>query len=511
MSAPGHLSSAGARLFMPSETIVTFDIGTSACKVCLWDARGTLLASSDQAYPIHHPQPDWAEQDSEDWWRASVTAAGRCLVGHDPARVAVVGLSSQREGVVPMGRDGRPLARCIIWMDRRCRDQAARLGQEFGSSFLHRHTGLSPDPNYTACKLLWAREYQPDLIDRTAAFLQPRDYLYYRLTGQLVTDYTLASRTMMLDLRRQTWWPDIFQRIGVRQDQFPPIFRSTDAPYRLSRSAAEALGVPEGIPVSLGAGDRACEGVGIGLFGQRMIDSVGTASNICMAIDQLPEDLGRVPCSVHAAPGRWLLELGITTSGSLLRWFRELLGLPPGDLHALEQEAAKSPWGGRNLLVFPCFMGARSVRWDADARGVVLGLGLGHTRGDIARAMMEGVGFETRSCLEGLRAIGVEPSEVVAMGGGARSDLWVRIKADILGLPVLRPRYTETASIGAALLAARSVDLIDDLDTTARKWNPIQETVAPDPEAAEFYRGRCALYEDMYGALQPLFPRLHTS
>ena len=492
------------------ETILTFDIGTSACKVCLWDTRGTLLASSEGAYPIHHPQPDWAEQDPEDWWRAGVAAAGRCLSGHNPTQVAVAGLSSQREGVVPMGRDGVPLGRCIIWMDRRCRDQAARLAQEFGSSFLHRHTGLSPDPNYTACKLLWVREHRPDLLDQTATFLQPRDYVYYRLTGQLVTDYTLASRTMMLDLRRQIWWPDIFRRIGVRQDQFPPVFRSTDAPYRLSQAAGKALGLPEGIPVSLGAGDRACESVGIGLFGQRMIDSVGTASNICMAIDHLPDDLGRVPCSVHAAPGRWLLELGITTSGSLLRWFRELLNLPPEELRTLEQEAAQSPPGGRNLLVFPCFMGARSVRWDADARGVVLGLSLGHKRGDVARAMMEGVGYETLSCLEGLRAIGIDPSEVVAMGGGARSDLWVRIKADILALPVLRPRHTETASIGAALLAARSVGLIDDLDTTARKWNAIEETIAPDPEAAQFYRRRRALYEEMYRALQPLFPRLHT-
>jgi xylulokinase len=477
--------------------------------VCLWDTRGTLLSSGDEAYPIHHPQPDWAEQDPEDWWRAAVAAAGRCLAGQDPRRIAVLGLSSQREGVVPLGRDGTPLGRCIIWMDRRCRDEAALLTQEFGSSFLHHHTGLSPDPNYTACKLLWIREHRPDLIDRTATFLQPRDYIYYRLTGELVTDYTLASRTMMLDLRRHAWRAEIFSRIGVRQDQFPRIHRSTEAPYRLSRSAAGSLGLPAGIPVSLGAGDRACEAVGIGLFGRRMIDSVGTASNICMATDRLPEDLGRVSCSVHAIPGRWLFELGITTSGSLMRWFRELVGLSPAEMATLERDAGESPRGARNLLVFPCFMGARSVRWNADARGLVLGLSLGHARGDIGRAMMEGVGYETRSCLDGLRAIGMEPGEVIAMGGGARSDLWVRIKADILALPVLRPRHVETASIGAALLAARSVDLIDDVDVIARQWNPIEETVAPDPESVRFYEGRRALYEDVYAALLPLFPRLH--
>jgi xylulokinase len=180
------------------DAILTFDLGTSACKVCLWDGRGTLLASAEEAYPIHHPEPSWAEQDPADWWRACLAAGRRCLEGQNPAQIRVIGLSSQREGVVPLGRDGDPLAHCIIWMDRRSRDQAIRLGEEFGVSFLHHHTGLAPDPNYTACKLLWLREHQPDILDRAKAFLQPRDYLYYRLTGALVTDYTLASRTMML-------------------------------------------------------------------------------------------------------------------------------------------------------------------------------------------------------------------------------------------------------------------------------------------------------------------------
>ncbi|MBI2163477.1 MAG: xylulokinase [candidate division NC10 bacterium] len=494
---------------MLPETILTFDIGTSACKVCLWDARGTLLASADEAYPTHHPQPDWAEQHPEDWWRAAVAAAKRCLATGDPGRIAVLGLSSQREGVVLMGRDGRPLAPCIIWMDRRCRDQAVRLGEEFGVPFLHHHTGLPPDPNYTACKLLWLREHQPELLDRAARFFQTRDYVYHRLTGAEVTDYTLASRTMMFDLRRHAWWPDIFRRVGVRPDQFPPIHRSDEAPYRLSRPAAEALGLPDGIPVSLGAGDRACEGVGGGVFGHRVMDSTGTASNISMTIDRLPENLGRAPCSIHATPGRWLLELGITTSASVMRWFRELLDLPPEGVATLEHEAAASPRGARNLLAAPFFMGARSVRWNPDARGLILGLSLGHTRGDIARAIMEGVGYEARACLEGLRSLALGPGEVVAMGGAARSDLWILIKADILAVPILRPRYTEAASLGAALLAARSVDLIDDLDATAREWNPIQQTIAPDPEAVEFYAGRRALYEDVYRALTPLFPRLH--
>ncbi len=494
---------------MLQPTILTFDLGTSACKVCLWDLQGNLLASADEGYPIHHPRPDWAEQDPADWWRAAVAAGRRCLTGRIVSGLAAIGLSSQREGVVPLDAAGLPLGRCVIWMDRRCRDQAVRLGEEFGIPFLHHHTGLAPDPNYTACKLLWFREHQPELLERAARFLQPRDFLYYRLTGVPVTDYTLASRTMMFDLRRERWWPDIFRRVGIREEQFPPLHRSVEAPYRLSGEAAAALGLPAGIPVALGGGDRACEAVGAGLSGGRAVDSTGTATQISMVTDHLPENLGRVPCGIHAIPGRFLFELGITTTASAMRWLRELTGLSPEEMPLLEREAAASPRGARGLIMFPFLMGARSVRWNPDARGLLLGLSLGHTRGDIARALMEGVGYEAGVCVEGLHAVGLAPTEVVVIGGGARSDLWVRIKADILGIPLLRPRHTEAASLGAALLAARAVGLIDNPEASAREWNPVSEAVAPDPDAVRFYEGRRLLFEDAYRALVPVFPRLH--
>jgi xylulokinase len=494
---------------MPTETILTFDLGTTGCKVCLWDTGGSLLASADRGYPIHHPEPDWAEQDSEDWWQAAVTAGRQCLAGQDASRIAAIGLSSQREGVVPIGRDGQPLSRCIIWMDRRCREQSARLGDEFGESFLHHHTGVAPDPNYTACKLLWTREHQPDLLDQTAVFLQPRDFLYYRMTGRPATDYTLASRTMMIDLRAERWWPEMFARVGVRPDQFPPLHRSTEAPFSVAAEAAVALGIPSGIPVALGGGDRSCEGVGAGLSGDRASDSTGTATQVSMVTDRLPENLGRVPCGIHAVPGRYLFELGVTTTASAMRWLRELFGLSQEDMALLEREAAQSPPGARNLVMQPFLMGARSTRWNPDARGMLLGLSLGHTRGDIARALMEGVGYEVGSCLDGLRDIGNHAGELVVIGGGARSDLWAQIKADILGMPVSRLRYTEAASLGAAILAAVAVGLVSDPVAAARAWNPPIRTFTPNPEATRIYRDRRQLFDDLYTALLPIYPRLH--
>jgi xylulokinase len=221
-----------------------------------------------------------------------------------------------------------------------------------------------------------------------------------------------------------------------------------------------------------------------------------------MVADRLPENLGRVPCGIHAIPGRYLFELGVTTTASAMRWFRELIGLAQEDMAALEREAAASPPGARNLIMQPFLMGARSTRWNPDARGLLLGLSLGHTRGDIARALMEGVGYEVGTCLDGLRDMGIAPDELAVIGGGAKSDLWAQIKADILGMPVYRPLYTEAASLGAAVLAATAVGLVTDPAAAARAWNPSVHTFLPNLEAARMYKDRRALFDDMRAVLK---------
>jgi xylulokinase len=246
----------------------------------------------------------------------------------------------------------------------------------------------------------------------------------------------------------------------------------------------------------------------VGLSGRRVSDSTGTATQVSMVTARLPENLGRVPCGIHAIPDRYLFELGVTTTASAMRWFRELIGLSQDDVAVLEREAAASPPGARNLIMQPFLMGARSTRWNPDARGLLFGLSLGHTRGDIARALMEGVGYEVGTCLDGLRDIGMAPGELVVIGGGARSDLWTQIKADILGVPVHRPRYTEAASLGAAVLAASAVGLVTDPEATARAWNPPVETFTPNADTTRIYRDRRTLFDDVYAALRPLYPRL---
>lgn len=489
-----------------AERILTFDLGTSACKVVLWDPGGTPLAVADEPIPTHYPQPDWAEQDPADWWRAAVTAARRCLAGQAIGNIVGIGLTSQRESIVPVDHTGRTLFPCILWMDRRSRDQSARLADGFGAEAIHQRTGVIPDPTFTATKLLWLREHEPDALTRARVLLQPRDYLYYRLTGEPATDLSLASRTMCFDIRAHRWWEEMLEAVGARADQFPPVFMAVEAPFPLGPDAATALGLPSGIPVALGGGDRPCEAVGGGVAGARAMDGTGTATSVSMTLPGVPERLHpAVPCSLHVIPGCALLETGISTTGSILRWFHDLLDPRGADYGGLAEEAAKLPPGAGGLLALPFFMGARSVRLNPDARGVLLGLTLGHGRGHIVRAIMEGVAFEMRACLRALARMGQAPTEIIALGGGARFDGWNRIKASVLGAPVVRPRHVEAASLGAMLVAARAVGLVEDLIQTARAVNPIDRTYDPDPMEAAAYAALAPLYEEAYDRLAPLF------
>ena len=256
-----------------------------------------MAAQAAAEYPTLHPQPGWAEQAPEAWWDA-VARSGRQLPPDLRRGVAAVGLSSHRGGVVPMDGAGRPLGPCIIWMDRRSAAETDALVSAFGRERLHRVTGLVPDTEFTASKLLWLRAHTPDLFRAARLYLQPRDYLYFRLTGAPATDYTLASRTMLFDLDRRGWWEEGCAFVGVTPAVFPPVFPSTAAPHRVGRWAAEALGIPAGVPVSLGAGDRQCEVLGSGAGDGWVMVSTGTTTNVSAAAPERPaRGDPRVMCS----------------------------------------------------------------------------------------------------------------------------------------------------------------------------------------------------------------------
>jgi len=490
-----------------TEAILTLDLGTTACKAVVFDPTGKVLGEGQHEYPTYHPQPGAAEQDPADWWNAVVTAGRAALAAAAGVRIIAVGLSSQRETVVPVDEQGTPLRRALTWMDRRSQPQAAALAAKLGVAAVHARTGMLPEATFTATKLRYLCENEPDTLRKAAWLLQPKDYLIMRLTGQPAIDPSLASRTLLWAVS-DGWLDDMIEWAGIRKEQLPPVVPSGGVAGVVTEAAAAELGVPAGIPVACGAGDRCCEALGAAVCpdGRGMI-STGTATNVSGALDKLPPTL--VPGILYtraAVPGQWLAEQGIATGGSVLKWLRD--SLRHKDYTELGQMAAASPAGANGLVLLPFFMGARATRWNPLAKGTWLGLTLGHTQGDMARSVMEAVACEVRACVDVLNRAGQNPAELVMLGGGANSPVWCQIKADVTNRPIVVPRVTGAACLGAMFLGGQAAGLWADPVAAAREANPVVGRYDPVATTARYYERHFALYNKLYTAVTPLYEDL---
>ena len=497
--------------------ILTFDLGTTACKTTLFNLKGEVVAQAEKEYPLYHPEPMWAEQEADDWWDAAVETA-RQVLSQGNYEIVGIGLSSQRETMVPVGKDGRPLSRAIVWMDRRAHKEGEEMARQVGRENLHQRTGMIPDSTFSATKLFWWHRNMPEIIKEAVTFLQPKEYLAYRLTGVAATEPSLASRTMLYDIRQGTWCEDLVAMVGLRVEQLPRLVASTDVVGKLTDEAAAVFGLPSGVPVVAGGGDRQCEALGAGISGKLAMESTGTTSNLSFATTALPDKLDpRVVSSCHTLPGQWLIEQGLTTTGSILRWYRDNfegheriaandLGVSTYELNS--SQAAQAKAGANKLLLLPFFMGSKATRWNPDARGAIFGLTLDHGRKELARAVMEGVAFELRACLDVLRGMNMLPERIVLMGGGSKGKLWNQIKANVTGFSVGLPKQTEAASLGAFILAGAGIGLFSDPAATSLSLNPVVSHFEVDPKEKAIYDGLYPLYNKLYEVTEEITHQL---
>lgn len=488
------------------KAILTYDLGTTGLKTALFDpADGRLLALAEREIPVHRPSPTWAEQRSEHWWEA-VLSTTHAVLAAAPAgyQVAGIGLSSQRETVVPVDEAGEPLGPAVLWMDRRALAEAGDLALLLGAAEIHQVTGMVAEPTFTAPKLLWLKDNQRDVYRQARWFLCPKDFLGMRLTGAPFLDPSMASRTALYDTRRRAWWPAALEALDLSPERLAPVVPSAAPGGYLSEAAASALGLPAGIPVAAGGGDRCCEALGAAVGGGRVMESTGTATNLSAVAERLGDRLPEgILVTAHVVDG-WLLEQGISTGGSVLKWLRDsVTGLPYAELDRL---AASSRPGAGGLLLLPFFLGARATRWHPEARGVLFGLTLGHEKGDLARAVMEGVACEVRACLDVLAREGIPASELVSLGGGAASPLWRQIKADVTGRPVAALQTTHAASFGAMLLGAAAAGLISDPLAAARRMTLV--AAQAEPRHPAFYSQLYNLYNQLYRSVEGLYGEL---
>jgi xylulokinase len=459
--------------------LVGLDIGTTSAKAVAISRRGEVVASAERGYPLSTPQPGWAEQDPEDWWRASQAALGDLAV--EPASI---GFSGQMHGLVVLDEHDRVLRPAILWNDQRTAAECAQIEELIGLERLIELTGNRALTGFTAPKLLWLRHHEPEIFARIRRVLLPKDYVRLRLTGKHAIDAADASGTLLFDVRGRRWSAEVLDALELPAAWLPPVRESTEI---------------------AGAGDQAAGALGVGIHRPGLLSVVLGTSGVVFAVlpAYRPDPEARVHVFCHAVPDTWhAMGVMLSAAGSL-GWLREVLAGAGYD--ELLQAAAAAPPGVEDLLFAPYLAGERTPHADPHARGAFVGLSLRHDRGAVVRSVLEGVAYGLRDSLELLRALGVEAEVGRVSGGGARSELWRRIVASILGVPLERTAGAdEGAAFGAAMLSGVTTGVFADAAEAVAACVRVTDRIEPEPSWAATYDRGYARFRALYPALRPL-------
>jgi xylulokinase len=474
--------------------LIGLDVGTTAVKALAVAEDGAILRRSEVSYPLSVPRPGWSEQDPEDWWRATEQALAE--LGVDAP--AGIGLSGQMHGLVALDERDRVIRPAILWNDGRTAAECTEIEERIGLERLIALTGNRALTGFTAPKLLWLRRHEPESYARIARIMLPKDYVRLRLCGEHAIDMADASGTLLLDVARRRWSDEVLDALELDAAWLP----------RLLESPEVSGATPAGVPVAAGAGDQAAGALGVGVDRPGPLSVVlGTSGVVFAALAEYAADPdGRVQAFCHAVPNGWhAMGVMLSAAGSL-QWLRDALA-PGESFAALVAAAERWPPGAEGLVFLPYLAGERSPHVDPGARGAFVGLSLRHDRGALVRAVLEGVAYGLRDSLELLRSLGVEPGSARASGGGARSDLWLRIVASVLDIPLERTAAEEGAAYGAALLAGVGSGVFTDVHEAVAATVRVTETVEPDPEWTRVYAKTYERFRALYPALRPLEDR----
>ena len=503
------------------EYLIGVDLGTSGTKTVLFDVDGNVMASKTIEYPLYQPQNGWAEQEPMDWWNATAATTKAVIEesGVDPADIKGVGLSGQMHGLVMLDKDGNVLRRSIIWCDQRTAKECEEITQRVGAERLIEITANPALTGFTASKILWVRNHEPELYARCAHILLPKDYVRYMLTGEFATEVSDASGMQLLDIPNRCWSDEVLEKLEIDKSLLAKVYESPEVTGVITAEAAALTGLKEGTPVVGGAGDNAAAAVGTGVVedGKAFV-TIGTSGVVFAHTSDISIDpKGRVHTFCCAVPGCWHV-MGVTQGAGLsLKWFRDNFcmsemetakGMGKDPYFLMDQQAARVPVGSNKLLYLPYLMGERTPHLDPDCRGVFFGLSAIHTRFDMLRAVMEGVTFSQRDSVEVLREMGVTLHEMLACGGGGSSPLWRQMLADTFACDVKTVVSKEGPALGVAILAGVGAGIYPSVEEGCRRvvrTNPPQSPIKENiPEYEKFYQ----MYRSLYPALKDSYQKL---
>lgn len=497
------------------------DIGTSGTKTVLFNLTGGVLASDLQEYPLYQPKNGWAEQEPEDWWRATHTSIRNVLrkSGIDPREIKGIGLSGQMHGLVMIDADGDVLRRSIIWCDQRTSAECAYITEKVGESRLIEITANPALTGFTASKVMWVKLNEPQVFGKIHKIMLPKDFIRFKLTGELATEVSDASGMQFLDVPNRKWSGEVLAKLGLREDMLCKVYESCEITGEVNREGAELTGLAAGTPVAGGAGDQAAGAVGNGIVKAGVISStIGSSGVVFAHSDKVTIDpYGRVHTFCHAVPGAWHT-MGVTQGAGLsLQWFRNQFcgaevaaaaGMGVDSYYLLDKQASLVGPGANGLLYLPYLMGERTPHLDADCRGVFFGLSAKHVKRDMLRAVMEGVVFSLKDCLSIMLEMGVPAVEVRASGGGGKSGLWRQMQADVFGTSIKTVNCSEGPALGAALLAGVGTGIYKNVPEACEATIGIASEQGFDKEAHLIYEEYYSLYKQLYASLKGDFKKL---
>jgi xylulokinase len=499
--------------------LLGIDAGTTAFKAVLFDKEGKEIAAATFEYDLEYPFPGCVELDAEKYWEAfrSVIRIILDKFTGNIHKIRALSIASQGETLICVDHNGIPLRKAVVWLDNRACREAEQIKSEFGTDISFKKTG-QPDivPTWPASKILWLKRNEPDLYNKVSKFLLLEDYLLYRLTNKFIAEGSLLSSTLMFDINTGQWWPDMLKFIGINPGQLPEIKKSGHIIGEMTEAAAKATGLSKVTLVVTGALDQAASTIGAGNIKSGIItESTGSTLAICVnTMHPVLDPNQRIPCHFHAIEGEFFLLPWCQTAGMVYKWFRnefhkEKLNSGKSDdpdwFRLMDMEASGVPPGSEGLVMLPHLAGAFTPESNSNARGVFFGISLKTGRAHFERSILESVAFMLKRNLDLLQELGVQINEIRSIGGGAKSALWNQIKADVCQKPVVTVQVSETASLGAAMLAGCALNIFSNLHDASEKMIHLHKRFEPDILNAGFYTSAFNKYINLYDKLEPLF------
>jgi len=493
--------------------LIGIDIGTSGMKTLLMNEHGAVVANITENYPFDTPKPMWSEQDPEYWWKATCDSIRKVLdtPGVEAKDIVGIGLTGQMHGLVLLDKDNQVVRPCILWNDQRTGKQCTAITEKVGAKKVLELTGNPILAGFTAPKIAWVQDNEPEAYARSVKALLPKDYVRFRLSGEYFTDVSDASGTSLLNVGKRNWSTEMMDALGIKRDFLPEVTESPVASTKVNAEAAAITGLLEGTPIVAGGGDQAAQAVGCGIVEEGVVSATLGTSGVVFAHSDTyrVEPEGRLHAFCHAVPGKWHLMGVMLSAGGSYEWYANALGAAEAaeaaqtgthQFKVLDQKAAKAPAGCEGLMFLPYLSGERTPYPDPYARGTFFGLTLRHGKEHITRAVMEGITYGMNDSLQLMRDLGLGINEVRASGGGAKSPLWLQMQSDIYNAKVVTTNVTEGAAFGAAVLAGVGAGVYEDVSEAARVIVKNTGEANPGKEAA--------IYADYYPEYRALYPAL---